>query len=66
MAFSLGEENDQGMTEMNLIPLIDIMPVSEPEKYAERAMRTTSITSNILVDISSKLTTLLVVANLTI
>ncbi|WP_374294229.1 ExbD/TolR family protein [Acinetobacter sp.] len=27
MAFSLGEENDQGMTEMNLIPLIDIMLV---------------------------------------
>ena len=27
MAFSLGEENDQAMTEMNLIPLIDIMLV---------------------------------------
>ena len=27
MAFSLGEDNDQGMTEMNLIPLIDIMLV---------------------------------------
>ena len=27
MAFSLGEENDQGMTEINLIPLIDIMLV---------------------------------------
>ena len=27
MAFSLGEENDQGMTGMNLIPLIDIMLV---------------------------------------
>lgn len=27
MAFSLGEDTDQGMTEMNLIPLIDIMLV---------------------------------------
>lgn len=27
MAFSLGEDNEQGMTEMNLIPLIDIMLV---------------------------------------
>lgn len=27
MAFSLGEDEDQGMTEMNLIPLIDIMLV---------------------------------------
>ena len=25
MAFQLGEDNDTGMTEMNLIPLIDIM-----------------------------------------
>ena len=27
MAFQLGEDNDTGMTEMNLIPLIDIMLV---------------------------------------
>jgi biopolymer transport protein ExbD len=27
MAFQLGEDNDAGMTEMNLIPLIDIMLV---------------------------------------
>lgn len=27
MAFNLGEENEQGMNEMNLIPLIDIMLV---------------------------------------
>ncbi|KAA8732772.1 biopolymer transporter ExbD [Acinetobacter qingfengensis] len=27
MAFSLGEDDNQGMTEMNLIPLIDIMLV---------------------------------------
>lgn len=27
MSFNLGEENDQGMNEMNLIPLIDIMLV---------------------------------------
>ncbi|TXJ07764.1 MAG: biopolymer transporter ExbD [Acinetobacter sp.] len=27
MGFSLGEDNEQGMTEMNLIPLIDIMLV---------------------------------------
>lgn len=27
MAFNLGEENDQGINEMNLIPLIDIMLV---------------------------------------
>ena len=27
MAFSLGEDHEQGMTEMNLIPLIDIMLV---------------------------------------
>ena len=27
MAFQLGEDNDAGMTEMNLVPLIDIMLV---------------------------------------
>ena len=27
MSFNLGEENEQGMNEMNLIPLIDIMLV---------------------------------------
>ena len=27
MAFQLGEDNDAGMNEMNLIPLIDIMLV---------------------------------------
>ena len=27
MAFQLGEDNDVGMNEMNLIPLIDIMLV---------------------------------------
>ncbi len=27
MAFNLGEENEQGMNEMNLIPLIDVMLV---------------------------------------
>lgn len=27
MAFQLGEDNDSGMTEMNLVPLIDIMLV---------------------------------------
>ena len=27
MAFQLGEDNDTGMNEMNLIPLIDIMLV---------------------------------------